>query len=164
MIRSLTLPPAVPGQLYLRSMPGRYEPFEKARKEIVQRRIAWVICLAPLEEVRSKSPVYARAIEAGEVPWADEMFPIPDYGVPADRDAFLDLVRTIAERLRARERVLIHCGAGIGRTGTLAVCVLRALGMTQDEAYEAVTDAGSGPETSAQEELVQWVADRLGLS
>jgi len=52
-------------------MPGRYEPFEMAREAIAQRGIARVICLAPLEEVRGKSPAYARAIEAGRLPWAE---------------------------------------------------------------------------------------------
>lgn len=86
---------------------------------------------------------------------------MPDFSVPKDRAAFLDLVGSIASGLQAGERVLIHCGAGIGRTGTLAVCVLMALGMSHSEAYRAVRGAGSHPETPEQEELVDWVAIQL---
>jgi len=89
------------------------------------------------------------------------VFPVPDYSIPKDREAFLGLVQTVAQGLRSGERVLIHCGAGIGRTGTPAVSVLMALGMAHADAHEAVSDAGSGPETSGQEELAQWVAEAM---
>jgi protein-tyrosine phosphatase len=67
----------------------------------------------------------------------------------------------IADRLKAGGRVLIHCGAGIGRTGTLATCVLLALGDAYATAAWVVADAGSHPETAAQRELVSWCAARV---
>jgi len=70
----------------------------------------------------------------------------------------------MAQALRLGERVLIHCGAGIGRTGMLATCVLMHLGVSRCEATQAVTGAGAGPETIPQEGLVGWVADRLRLN
>ena len=66
--------------------------------------------------------------------------------------------------LSAGRRVLIHCGAGIGRTGTLAVCVLVALGQTRAEAEAVVRAAGSQPETPEQHALVGWWAGRAGRS
>ena len=163
MFRSVALPEGIPGQLYLHSMPGRYESFEDAREEMTQREVTRVICLAPLEEVHRKSPDYAHVIEASDVPWVHKMFPVPDFGVPTSQAAFLNLGRSVAEHLREGERVLIHCGAGIGRTGTLAVSVLMALGMNKEDACKAIEQAGSGPETSDQRDLVQWVADQLGV-
>jgi atypical dual specificity phosphatase len=142
-------------------MPGRCEPFEEAQKEIQRQGITRVVCLTPEEEIRSKSPEYASALEGGAFSWIHIEFPIPDYGVPQDEEAFLNLVRSIAHQLQEGERVLIHCGAGHGRTGTVAICVLMALGLEKDEAEERVEDAGSAPETAEQRGLVEWVAKYL---
>jgi hypothetical protein len=60
------------------------------------------------------------------------MFAVADYGIPEDRETFWHLAQCLAAGLHSGERVLIHGGAGIGRTGTLAICVLLALGMTVD--------------------------------
>lgn len=165
MLRSVTLPDGVPGRLYLASMPGRYEPYEKAKEQIVGDRITRVVCLVPHEEVREKSPRYAHAIEAGNVPWAHEHFGIPDYEAPADRDAFWDLAQVIARFLVQGERILVHCAGGIGRTGTFAICVLMAMGLTQGQSRRAVGKVGSSPESQSQDDVISWVAqDRLASS
>jgi hypothetical protein len=82
------LPEGLAGRLFLHGMPGRYEPYEDARQEIARCQIARVVCLAPLAEVKTKSPLYAQAIEAADLPWIHEMFPVADYGIPEDRDTF----------------------------------------------------------------------------
>jgi protein-tyrosine phosphatase len=163
MFRAVELPEAHVGRLFLHSMLGRYEAYEDARQEIARCHIARVVCLAPLAEVQTKSPLYAQAIETTQPPWRQEMFPIPDYGVPEDRDTFWRLAQRLATALQSGERVLIHCGAGIGRTGTLATCVLLALGMTTEHARAAVRAAGSSPETAAQQELIAWAAARRSV-
>lgn len=158
MYRAVELPEAVAGRLYLGSMPGRYEAFEEAWSAIGRRRIARVICLVPPEELRDKSPRYARALDEGKTPWKHESFPVEDLEAPADREAFWTLARKAAGRLAAGETILVHCAAGIGRSGTFAVCVLLALGMGADAARTAVRRAGSGPQSTAQDEMVHWAA------
>ena len=158
MYRVVELPGGVGGRLYLGSMPGRYEVFEEALRAIVEHRITRVVCLVPAEELTDKSPLYARALKEARVPWVHESFPIEDFEAPADREAFWTLARKAAGLLAGGETILVHCAAGIGRTGTFAVCVLLALGLTAAEARAAVRRAGSSPQTAAQEELVHWAA------
>ena len=158
MFRAVELPEGLAGRLFLHSMPGRYEAYEDARQEIATYQLTRVVCLAPLAEVKTKSPLYAQAIEAARPSWKQEMFPVADYGIPEDRDTFWHLAQRLATGLQSGERMLIHCGAGIGRTGTLAICVLLALGVTADDARAAVEAAGSSPETSAQQEVISWAA------
>ncbi|XP_061531260.1 tyrosine-protein phosphatase non-receptor type 3 isoform X2 [Phycodurus eques] len=43
----------------------------------------------------------------------------PDHGVPDDPSDFLLFVGSARERRRAREPLVVHCSAGIGRTGVL---------------------------------------------
>lgn len=162
MLRPVPLPTSIPGKLYLHSMPGRYEPFERTVAEIQMRGITEVICLVPLDEIEFKSPNYARALKNGGTPWRQVMFPIVDYGVPKEREAYLRLILQVVDSLRAGTNVLAHCGAGIGRTGTLAACVLTVLGVSVAEALETVHAAGSYPERPEQLDLVEWVAHSLG--
>src|SRR5262249_37017300 len=65
-------------------------------------------------------------------------FPIPDRGVPRSTQAVSELVSSLVAELRQRRGVGIHCRMGIGRSASLAVCVLSALGMPIENAWDAV--------------------------
>jgi protein-tyrosine phosphatase len=54
-------------------------------------------------------------------------FPIPDRGVPGSAQAVSELVSSLVAELRNGRGVGIHCRMGIGRSASLAVCVLSAL-------------------------------------
>ena len=60
--------------------------------------------------------------------------------------------------------MLVHCGAGIGRAGTLAVCLLMEHGVAADDALALVARHRpmAGPEVGAQRELVDELAAALG--
>ncbi len=162
MLTEVVLPDGVPGQLFRSPMPGRWDwPFKEAFRAIMKHKIDLVVVLANPLEIETYAPRYARMIDEEDLPWEMWDYPIPDEGVPEDNEEFLDLARDVAEEIREGARVLIHCYAGSGRTGTLATCVLMALGMRLEEARVAVRDAGAGPETLSQERLVEWAARAL---
>ena len=163
MLRQVSLPADIPGALFLYHMPGRYDSFEADSALIQAQQIDYVLCLAPIEEIRRKSPAYADAIERKNIAWQRIEFPISDFSAPGEDEepAFLDLVRQVADDLRSGQRVLIHCAGGIGRTGTAAVCVLLALGFTQEVAIRCIQKAGSHHEAHEQLELIDWIAARI---
>ncbi|XP_030639282.1 tyrosine-protein phosphatase non-receptor type 3 [Chanos chanos] len=43
----------------------------------------------------------------------------PDHGVPDDSTDFLDFVQSVRSKRREAEPLMVHCSAGIGRTGVL---------------------------------------------
>lgn len=161
MFRSVDLPDEIRGRLFLHSMPGRYEPYQATLEAVRRKGITQVVCLTALEEITAKAPDYARALQRNEAPWQQRMFPIVDFGVPGDWPGFLALVQGIAADLRSGAYILLHCAAGIGRTGTVASCVLVALGLAPDDAARRVRDAGSYAERPEQVELIQWVARQV---
>ena len=164
MFRRVDLPPFISGQLLLHSMPGRFEALEKVWQQIETERIGAIVCLNEPHEIRLKSWQYAEALESGSVPCAVVPFQIAEGGVPPDRSAFWGLATDVAERLRAGERVLIHCAGGVGRTAMLAVSVLLALGQSIDEAESAISRAGSIVETMPQVEMLSWCAAQQSKS
>jgi protein-tyrosine phosphatase len=162
MLRKLELPPGVPGKVFLTAMPGMDGDFPTERDAIKAAGVDTVLCLTPLAEIEKKSSRYAEAIKAHQVPWGQTMLPMPDFEATDDRDAWLAHIREVGHSIQNGHSVLIHCAAGIGRTGTAAVCLLMSLGQRYDEALKAVKTAGSDPEAVAQQELIDWVAAVLG--
>jgi protein-tyrosine phosphatase len=161
MFRSIELPDSIPGKIYLHSMPGYYEKYELAFLELSEKDIQTVISLTSLDEIRMKAPDYAKAIEAGSLPFNRISFPIRDFYVPEDRDAYLRFVKETASNIKGGESVLIHCAAGIGRTGMFAASVLLALGLKKPDALARVRAADSEPEITYQAALVDWVSDHI---
>lgn len=90
-------------------------------------------------------------------------FPIPDVGVPRSMDELDSLLRDIEARLAKQERVVIHCLGGIGRTGTIATCLLLRRGLPLEEATRIVqeTRCAGFPEGRAQSAFVKHYAERL---
>jgi protein-tyrosine phosphatase len=155
-LRRVTLPAEVPGSLWLGAMPGRFEPWSAFEARAQRAKLAAVVCLTPRSELAELSPAYHRAVAQGTVPFRWMNLPMPNFGVPEDGAAFRRDVRQIAAALRHGDAVLLHCAAGMGRTGSTAACVLKALGLSTEEALQRVRDAGSNPQNAQQSGLVDW--------
>lgn len=155
-LRRVELPAPVTGQLWLSAMPGRFEAWPQFLAQASQARLDRVVCLTPREELAELSPAYHAEVVRGRLPFRWTLMPIRNFGVPEDQAGFRDAVADLAQRLQAGESVLLHCAAGMGRTGSAAACVLKALGLSSQEALERVREAGSNPQNAAQAGFIEW--------
>jgi protein-tyrosine phosphatase len=155
-LRRVELPASVPGSLWLSAMPGRFASWRDFEREARDAGLKMVVCLTPLDEVRELSPTYHAAIVRGGAPYEWLHLPMPNFGVPEDGEAFRRSIERVAQALRAGERVMMHCAAGLGRTGSAAACVLKSLGLQTDEALQRVKAAGSNPQNAQQSGFVDW--------
>jgi predicted protein tyrosine phosphatase len=156
--RNLPLPDtttgAVPGALWLASMPGRLEPWEEFLQQARSARLSRIVCLTPRDEVTALSKPYDRALRLNQLPCAWMHLPMQNFALSGNAAAYRAGVHDLAQALRSGESVLLHCAAGIGRTGTTAACVLKRLGLPSAEALQRVRQAGSNPETAVQSGLI----------
>jgi protein-tyrosine phosphatase len=81
--------------------------------------------------------------------------PVTDLGVPSPT-VLSETVPALAARVVGGETLAFHCYAGLGRSPTLAACVLVELGVAPDEALRRIAAARGRPvpETAAQHALV----------
>ncbi|MCG2594120.1 tyrosine-protein phosphatase [Ramlibacter sp. XY19] len=155
-LRRVHLPPEVPGQLWLGSMPGRFEAWSAFEAQADRTRLRLVVCLTPRQELAELSPDYHAAVVAGRVNFRWQQVAMRNFGVPEDPAAFRRDIANVVTALQTGDAVLLHCAAGLGRTGTAAACVLKALGLDTGEALQRVREAGSNPQNAEQSGLVDW--------
>ena len=67
-------------------------------------------------------------------------FPIPDMGLPASVTDFASLTKALFAQVNAGSNTLVHCRAGIGRSGLLSAGVLLHAGMSPVEAFTYVSN------------------------
>jgi len=66
-------------------------------------------------------------------------FPIPDMGTPRSVDEFAAITLKLFNQIEAGTNTLVHCRAGIGRSGLFAAGLLLHAGMDAEQAFAHVS-------------------------
>ena len=117
-----------------------------------------VVCLSEEAELDDRYPEYVAWLRAHQ-PARALWFPVPDLHAPALDDA-AEMLEQLRARLEDGETLLLHCGAGIGRAGTIAAALLITMGLELDDALATVAAdrPTAGPEVGAQADLLAALA------
>jgi Cyclin-dependent kinase inhibitor 3 (CDKN3) len=89
-------------------------------------------------------------------------FPIQDFGAPRSIPELGELVTLLLSAVEQEKTVVIHCRAGLGRTGLVTASCLVQLGYSPHDAFAQVRAVRPGSvETPAQEAFVQAFSERI---
>ncbi len=90
-------------------------------------------------------------------------FPMPDRGLPKSVHDVKNFVDDLVSRLKKGGSVLIHCRAGIGRSGLLAGCILVSLGVPFPDVFPLLCQSRKlhVPDTQGQIDWVRVYAEKL---
>jgi protein-tyrosine phosphatase len=134
----IVLPFGLPGRIFRSPTPcGPYDLHGEVYDQFYEEQIAVSVLLASDEECLHQTGCNLRALylKAG---FQVLYLPIPDFSVPAKDDLEQAVQHTIAYA-QAEHHIVIHCSAGIGRTGLFtAYLAKRCLGLSGSEALQWV--------------------------
>ncbi|MDE1889072.1 MAG: dual specificity protein phosphatase family protein [Planctomycetota bacterium] len=87
--------------------------------------------------------------------------PIPDFSTPT-QEQIEEFVTFVNNLLSSKKKIVVHCEAGIGRTGTMLACYLVSKGYSAEKAISEVRKRRPGSiETMEQEDTVVKYEERL---
>jgi protein-tyrosine phosphatase len=152
-----------PGKLLGGEYPGGDTEADTQRR-LRELALAGVDCFVNLTRP-GELPAYHTALPAGAQYFH---LPIPDHGLPVDRDFMRQIQSVVGSALDAGRCVYVHCRMGIGRTGTVLGCRLVEEGLSGEAALDELNRAWqqcgrsrrwpSIPETREQREyIVRWL-------
>lgn len=149
-----------------RGMRGRWDRDLKADLRVLREEYGADVLASVMEEHEYHGYKIPELFEHDVVEGIEVLrFAIEDMNIPKEAEAqeYEELIQNIVSRMREGKNVVVHCRGGLGRTGTVAACVLVALkDHSADEAIEAVRAARKGTvQTREQEEFVRRFEEAL---
>ena len=145
----------LPGRLLAGEYPGGPTP-ELTRERLSRLLEARVDCFIDLTQ-----PQEITAYDASLPAHVNYLrCAIPDHGTPADPGEMAQIMRSLRGALSEGRVVYLHCRAGIGRTGTVAGCLLAEQGLSGEQALSELNRLWRQSARSAQWPTVPETAEQ----
>lgn len=142
------------GEILLSRMPGSVTCIEDDVAEIVALNCACVLTLAPQEElIRHGGHTLSSLLMNEGIEW--HHFPIIDYAtpLPSQDRVWSELSERMHDHLNNNRSILVHCYAGVGRSGMIALRLLVERGANPEDALTQIRQVRPGAvERTAQYE------------
>jgi protein-tyrosine phosphatase len=150
------LPFGQPGRIFRSPMPfgKKYDPEGLVYQAYRDNEVSVIVLLAEDHECKEKAGRDLKALYVQDG-FTVVHLPIVDFGIPSQQALRVALDATVCEA-QAGRHIVIHCSAGIGRTGLFTACLARRLlNLPGEQAIEWVRRSiPHAVETSEQRQFV----------
>lgn len=89
-----------------------------------------------------------------------QSYPIPDYGLPESVASYRQFTFAVYRQIAAGTNTVVHCRAGIGRTGMVSAGILLHHGLSPIEAFDLISEK-RGITVPDTEEQRDWVIEHF---
>ena len=143
------------GYLAVMSKPTTSHSIEHEFVAIAKRGILKVVSLLELTEARDVG--LDRERELCEINGMEFVsYPIADWGFPSSVMEFAEFTRSICQQITDGTNTVVHCRAGIGRSGMFAAGILLHCGYEPDDAFRHISEARGVPVPDTDEQRI-WI-------
>jgi len=145
------------GSLSIMAKPDSEEIIDDAFENISLQGINTIVSLLEIHE-SAKVGLHNEETLTINHGMAFKSFPIKDLGIPASKEQFKALSKSLYKAAQCGENIVIHCHAGIGRSGLVAAGALLLCGYDALDAFKHITEKRGeiSPET---EEQKNWLIE-----
>jgi protein-tyrosine phosphatase len=147
------LPFSCSGTVYRSAMPySTYDPDGELISAYKNREVSTIVLLASYEECLRITDRDLRALYKAE--GFDILYlPIPDFGIP-DLGKLQAGVQEALSLSKSGQGIVIHCHAGLGRTGLFAACLAKqGLDLSSEEAIQWIRELIPGAVEVPEQEM-----------
>lgn len=152
--------------------PGKREPMAPGYARDLETDLGWLqteygaeVLVSLMEDFEYEELEISDLFERAEGIGLEVVrFPVVDGGVPPqdELEEYAAMIQNLVTRLKNGSTIVVHCHAGLGRTGLVVASILVALGNGPEEAIDFVRESRPGTlETSAQVDLVHKLEPEL---
>jgi len=125
--------------------------------QIAKKGITSIVSLMQISEAEAAG-LGEEQVVAEEHGLQFTQYEIGDYGVPASLDEYSRFIKQLYTDIAAGQHTVVHCYAGIGRTGLVTTSILLHCGYTAAEAFSLVSEQ-RGAEVPDTQQQKKWLLD-----
>ena len=143
------------GQLSVMAKPVSGEWIEEEFSQISNYGIKKIVSLLEIAEERTVGLSDEKTLsEKNNMSFVS--FPIPDRGLPSSIEKYSNFIKETYTDISNGVNTVVHCRAGIGRTGIVAASILLHTGIEPAAAFKLISEK-RGVTVPDTDEQIEWV-------
>ena len=158
-LSNVPLKPLTKGQLWISHYPGKIGMEDKIIQvemdllELKKKKIDIVVSLLEKKELKPLNvSTLFEVIKKHK--FTHYYFPIKDKSVPKKNVELNRLLNDLSFKIRQNKKILLHCNAGLGRSGLIAALLCKKLGISENPISYIRKHRPGSIETKDQEKMI----------
>ena len=158
-LSNVPLKPLTKGQLWISHYPGKIGMEDKiiqAEMDLLELKKKKIDIVVSLLEKKELKPLNVSTLfeVIKKHKFTHYYFPIKDKSVPKKNVELNGLLNDLSFKIRQNKKILLHCNAGLGRSGLIAALLCKKLGVSENPISYIRKHRPGSIETKDQEKMI----------